>query len=238
MSQRITRRGFLSATAAAPIALNSSVGSPLAPVSNPGKGAWVRWLDDRAPATAQGVTWGTPWPRGKLKTPRDLALRDAGGTVSALQSWPLAYWPDGSLKWTGHALAPSAEIGDGPFEVVAARNAKSAAGAISVRETESAFEIDTGTFVCHLPRRGTAVIASIQRDGREQLRDGKLILLRQDRAGSGDGVVTTESFESTVENVTLENKGAARAVVKIEGKHAGAGRSWLPFTLRFYFYAG
>src|SRR5688500_13526156 len=164
MSQRITRRSFLSATTAAPIVLNTAAGSPLAPMSNPGKGAWVRWLDDRAPATAQGVTWGTPWPRGKLKVTRDLALRDAAGKVSALQSWSLAYWPDGSLKWTGHAVVPGADVGNGPFEVVAARNAKRARD-LSVRETESAIEIDTGSFICRVPRGGAAVIASIQRDG-------------------------------------------------------------------------
>jgi hypothetical protein len=237
MTQRISRRTFLSATTVAPIVLNTAVGSPPAPMINPGKGAWVRWLDDAAPATAQGVTWGTPWPRGKLKDTRDLALRDAAGKISALQSWPLAYWPDGSLKWTGHALAPTADVGNGPFEVVAAKSGKNATS-LTVRETDAHFEIDTGKFVCRLPRKGAAVIDSLLRDGREQLRDGKLILLRQDRTGSGDGVVTTESFESAIEKVTLEHRGAARAVVKVEGKHSGAGRSWLPFTLRFYFYAG
>ncbi len=234
MTQRISRRTFLSATTAAPIVLNAAAGSPLASMSNPGKGAWVRWLEDRAPAAAQGVTWGTPWPRGKLKDTRDLALRDASGKISALQSWPLGYWPDGSLKWTGHSLVPTAKVGDGPFEVVAARGAKGGS-ALAIRETDSHLEIDTGQFVCRLPRKGSAVIDSLLRDGREQLRDGKLVLLRQDRAGTSDGVVTTETFESAIEKVTLESKGAARAVVKIEGKHAGAGRSWLPFTLRLYF---
>jgi hypothetical protein len=235
MTHRISRRTFLSATAAAPVVLNTSLASPLA-AGNPGKGAWVRWLDDKSSAIAQGTTWGTPWPSGKLKNARELALRDVGGKLTALQSWPLAYWPDGSLKWTGHSLAPTADIGNGPFEVVA-QKAKSTA-ALTVRESADAVEIDTGKIVCRLPRRGAALIASISRDGREQLRDGKLVLLRQDKADATDGAVTTETFESAIATLTVEQKGPARAVVKIDGTHARAGREWLPFTVRLYFYAG
>jgi hypothetical protein len=38
----------------------------------------------------------------------------------------------------------------------------------------------------------------------------------------------------------MEQSGPVRAVAKIEGKHRGtkSGREWLPFVVRFYFYAG
>jgi hypothetical protein len=239
MKNRISRRQFLSTTAAAPVALavaTNLTASPAVTAANPGPGSWVRWLGDTAPSVAQGVTWGTPWPRGKQRG-KDFSLRDAANNLTPLQSWPLAYWPDGSLKWTGHSLAPTANLGNGPFEIVARRAGKSTA-ALMVRETDASIEIDTGNFVCHLPRSGASVIGSILRDGREHLRDGKLVLLREDRAGTADGAVTTTSFESAIDKVTVENRGATRVCVKVEGKHAGAGRSWLPFTLRLYFYAG
>jgi hypothetical protein len=38
--------------------------------------------------------------------------------------------------------------------------------------------------------------------------------------------------------VTVEQSGPVRAVVKIEGRHAGRGRNWLPFVVRCYFHAG
>ena len=58
------------------------------------------------------------------ETPRSIyALRAAGRRLVPLQSWPLAWWPDGSLKWTAHTLAPDARTGGGPFEVVAQRAA-------------------------------------------------------------------------------------------------------------------
>jgi hypothetical protein len=169
-------------------------------------------------------------------------LRGADNSLHALQSWPLAWWPDGSLKWTAHALAPTAVIGDGPFEVVAQRGGKGSENLL-VNELESGIEIDTGRFTCRLARSGAHFITSISRNGREALRDGHLVLLRQDRASStADAQVNQQRFESAIEKVTLEQRGPVRAVVKVEGRHAHGGtqdaRRWLPFTLRLYFYAG
>ena len=51
---------------------------------------------------------------------------------------------------------------------------------------------------------------------------------------------TREKYLSEVKQVTVEQSGPVRAVVKIEGMHRGAvsGREWLPFTVRLYFYSG
>ncbi|MEO8017908.1 MAG: Tat pathway signal sequence domain protein [Pseudomonadota bacterium] len=245
MKKRISRRQFISNTVATSAALGAiasqSNGSPSPSLSmiNPGAGAWVRWLDGNASAIAQGVTWGTPWPRGKQREAKNFALRGTDNKLLPVQSWPLAFWPDGSLKWTAHALAPSADAGNGPFEVVAQRSAAKPVATVAVKESATGVEIDTGMFVCRLPRAGTNLIESISRDGREALRDGKLLLLRQDRTASeGDAQVRQEAFESALEKVTVEQRGPARAVVKLEGKHSNGQRGWLPFTLRLYFYAG
>ncbi|MEM9964529.1 MAG: hypothetical protein AAGC58_04195, partial [Asticcacaulis sp.] len=53
------------------------------------------WLDGAPPKNFEGVTLGVPWPRGALK--KNASLTVAG---AASQSWPIAYWPDGSVKWT------------------------------------------------------------------------------------------------------------------------------------------
>jgi hypothetical protein len=247
VKKRISRRQFISTGAATTAILGaaaSEAGQQLKPdpvfsTPNPGAGAWVRWLDGDTPAVAQGVTWGTPWPRGKQRETKNFALHAADQKLYPLQSWPLAYWPDGSLKWTAHALPPGEVTGSGPFEVVAKTGAAKLAVSVSVKESDSAIEVDTGKFVCRLSRTGANVIDSVSRDGREALRAGKLVLLRQDRAASsGDAPVRQESFESAIEKVTVEQRGPLRVVVRIEGKHAKGTRQWLPFTLRLYFYAG
>jgi hypothetical protein len=250
VSHRISRRQFIAAgaltsaaLAAGPADSNGSEtqqGPAGSPPANPGEGSWVRWLDGHAPSVANGVTWGTPWPRGKHSQKTRFALRDTADSYVPLQSWPLAYWPDGSLKWTGHAVPANLALREGPFQVVPGRPSIPPATAIKVTQTDAGIEIDTGVIVCHLSRSGKTIISSIERDGRQLLRDGRLVLLRQDRAESdADGVVTQEAFESAIDQITIEQRGPVRAVVKIEGRHANAaGRRWLPFTLRLYFYAG
>jgi len=223
-------RTTASAAAEPPIALN-----------NPGPGAWARWLDGRAPAVSTGVTWGTPWPRGKHRhAVTDFCVRAAGGALIPLQSWPLAFWPDGSLKWTAHALPIDAEPGAGPWEIVAIRTPVKPESRINVKEDTTAVDIDTGAITCRINRTGRFVIDSMSRNGHLSLREGRLVLLTQDRTGTADapGTINHEAFESRVDRVAVEQQGPVRAVVRIEGSHAGpTDRRWLPFTLRLYFYS-
>lgn len=49
-----------------------------------------------------------------------------------------------------------------------------------------------------------------------------------------------ERFDGRLEQVTVEQSGPVRAVLKLEGRHQSArgSRAWLPFVVRLYFYAG
>jgi hypothetical protein len=201
---------------------------------------YATWLDGHAPAVANGATWGTPWQRGKHAENTRFALFDGADTPVPLQSWPLAYWPDGSLKWTAHAIPAGQSFGDGPFRIAPGETPAAPATAIKLTETDADIAIDTGVIVCRIPRTGVHVIGSISRDDRELLRDGRLVVLRQDRtAPDADGVLNQEAFESTIERIAVEQHGPVRTVIKIEGRHANTtGKHWLPFTLRLYFYAG
>src|SRR5690349_7528417 len=165
MAKRISRRQFLSNSAAGTAALGvisaSAVASSPHASPNPSAGNWVRWIDDAASKIAQGVTFGTPWPRGKQRDAKNFVLRGADQKAHALQSWPLAWWPDGSLKWTAHALPPANDLGDGPFEVIAQRTATKAGATLDVTESDAGIVIDTGAMVCRFARSGASVITSI-----------------------------------------------------------------------------
>src|SRR5690349_23060851 len=50
-------------------------------------------------SSPQPVTVGIPFPEGTLKNGDGLQLVDAAGRQVCLQTLPLAYWPDGSIKW-------------------------------------------------------------------------------------------------------------------------------------------
>ncbi|SFU93115.1 hypothetical protein SAMN05216552_101540 [Pseudoduganella namucuonensis] len=215
----------------------ANTGGKAAPVS----GTALIWLDGKAPARFEGATLGVPWPRGTVKpvgdkTPR-FRLAGAGAGL-AMQSWPLAYWPDGSLKWTAHAIAGGAPAGDLRIEAGAPASTPMPA-AVSVKETADGIVVTAGDIVWTVPKAGEHLIASATRAGRVTMRELKLVALRQDGPEPEEGgSVTRQPFTGKVARVTIEQTGPVRAVLKAEGAHSGNGRDWLPFSVRLYFYAG
>jgi hypothetical protein len=249
-SADISRREFVRNTAIATAALKlpsvlraaaESTGpgpspAPVAAAVVPGE-VELRWLDGRAPAVSTGATFGVPWPQGKHPKDSAFTVRTAAGEAVPVQSWPLAFWPDGSLKWTAHAIP--AEAGKAETLLLAPGTPAAPTEPARVSETADGIEIDTGVIRCVVARKGATLIASITRAGREIARDGRLVCLRQDGPSPGaDGTVHQEAFAGSIEKVAVEQAGPVRVVVKVEGRHANAGRSWLPFILRLYFYAG
>ena len=212
--------GLLAQTAAAP-----------APVQ-------LHWLDQPPGDTAQGVSWGVAWPQGAVHKDTPFHLEGAQGVGLPLQAWPLAYWPDGSLKWTGFATVAAAGQ-TGPF-TLAPGPAAAAGPQIQVTPGAASVVVDTGALRAVLPLSGRNLVESLRIGGREIARDGQLVCILQDGPETNpEDSPKKEQFLSLVRKVTVEQSGPVRAVVKIEGVHQGAsGRAWLPFTVRLYFYAG
>lgn len=198
----------------------------------------LHWLDGLPPSATAGATWGVPWPRGAHAKDATFTLRASAGEAVPVQSWPLAFWPDGSLKWTGHAVG--ADVGRVEALELTAGAPVAPAKPLKVTESADAFEIDTGVIRCRVARKGATLISTITREGKEIAKDGRLVCLRQDGPEAQPGAaMQTEAFTGEISAVTLEQRGPVRAVVKIEGSHAGAaGRAFIPFVLRLYFYAG
>lgn len=195
----------------------------------------VRWLDGAEPATFAGSTFGVPWPRGKHREDASFAMQTDQGNPVAVQSWPLAYWPDRSLKWTAHAV-PSDVGGGRHFEVKAGQPAKPEAE-VNAKEDSDEIHINTGTIKARVSKRGDVLVNSLQRSGGVEIaRNGRLVCLLADTSTAG--VVREQAFAGRIDHVTLAQKGPVRAVVKIEGRHVAGDRAWLPFVVRLYFYAG
>ena len=81
-------------------AQSSTSSNPLLTKSNQ-----LGWLDTAEPRARCGYTWGQPWPQGSLKSTELLHLVDETGKRQPLQTWVMATWPDGTVKWSGHATA-------------------------------------------------------------------------------------------------------------------------------------
>ncbi len=198
----------------------------------------LHWLEGGTPGEAFGSTWGVPWPPGQLPATQSFSLTTAAGADVPVQSWPIGYWPDGSLKWSAHAIGatvPAAER-----YVLAPGTPAAPRSAVTVDRTRTHVDVDTGAIRCRIPTSGTSLVRSIVRGGREIARDGQLICLTQSEPVDGDeGSERRQRHVGTVERVEVEQSGPVRAVVRIEGTHRRPHHpAWLPFTVRLYFHAG
>lgn len=237
------RRDFFKYGAIA-AALPLAVGTPLTLAQTPtrnsllSKSDQLGWLDTAAPRALSGYTWGQPWARGRLKKNEALCLVDDKGKHQPLQTWVMATWPDGSVKWTGHAIAASQSPGN-QFSVKKARSPK-AKHSIKISESSNRLVVDTGVIRCVLGKAGDIIIHAIERGNKTLLQNARLIGQRQAQVEfDNEQPLVVDAFSATIQHIEVEQPGPLRAVVKLSGIHSGTdNRQWLPFSLRLYFYAG
>ena len=250
----ISRRTLLQSTVAAGVAAAFASGSPSAAGAAPVvRGAFgqpvaqalsghgpvpIRWLEGGTPAQlVAGATWGVPWPRGALSPDQAFALVSDTGESVPVQSWPTGWWPDGSVKWTAHAMSGASGRAAGYSLQPGAPAAPPSA--ISVDDNPGRVIVDTGVVRVEFPKNGPNLISAIRRGDTVIAQDGRLVASRQDHPDTdGAEKVAREWFKSEVAEVTVEQTGPVRAVVRVTGSHRKGSRSWLPFDVRFYLYAG
>lgn len=196
----------------------------------------LHWLGEKAPTRTSGQSWGVPFPKGKVKSNQSFSLTDSEGKAFPLQSWKLATWPDGSLKWIGFATVSDNAKGD--LKLTLSSTKATPTTTIQATENVRNILINNGKITCQIPKQGSAFLDSLKINGQLVGVQGELVCIRQNTFESDVYESSTkEKFTSEVQKVTVEQKGNVRAVVKIEGKFKTVQRSWLPFIVRLYFYA-
>ncbi|MFF4541348.1 Tat pathway signal sequence domain protein [Streptomyces aureus] len=232
----IPRRSLLKAAAVAGAAAQFgwALGTPDAQAATAPDPVRLDWLEDGGLGAAPGSTVGVPWPRGVHRPGRTFALEDSAGKAVPVQSWPLAYWPDGSLKWTAHAVSS-----DASGLTLTAGEPAAPEARVTVERGGGTIRVSTGAVAVKVGTNGSALVKSVTRGTTEIARDGRLVLVRQPEIEDEDqGAEKFEHFESAISGAEVEQDGPVRAVVRVDGKHRKGGRSWLPFSVRLYFYAG
>lgn len=222
----------------------------------------VKWLDG-VPKFTAGVTFGLPWARGQHANTTTFTASAGNSNPVDLQSWVTAYWPDGSIKWTGHAIAGAQTIPNG-YSITASdpetgpenatstglkHRATAAISTIQVRDSSDEIVVDTGKLVASFPKSGNVLVSSIATpSGKIVGKNGRLILRSQSGLADDDeneipSGVKYSTFSSKIYNTTVSKESKVRTLVTVEGIHQADENSpsthsdWLPFTLRFYLYA-
>ncbi len=202
----------------------------------------LKWLGDKAPEMPAGVSWGVPFERGLVQLGSNFLLKNANNESMPVQSWPLAYWPDGSIKWMGLSTVVDAEAGL-TFQLQPSESAEAnvVSSKISLSENSDGIHINTGVLECDIPLHGNKIISSLKIDNKEVSSGGELVCILQNGPETEWGAQPAkEKFTGNIEKVTVEQTGPVRSVVKIEGTHVAdnGDRNFMPFVVRLYFYAG
>lgn len=207
----------------------------------------LHWLEPPA-GSVPGVTWGMPWQPGALTDPAQASFHvsAASGEQRLVDSWVTARWPDGSIKWTGHAIGRLDQPADGYRLTVGSFAGGSPTGArVSVEHTETTVIVDTGALRLELARRGSQIITALTRSGRLVGANGRLISLIQTTPPDEEAVrVDRVQCTGHVTGIKVERHGDQHAVLRIAGHHevqsgtASGELPRLPFVLRVYAYAG
>lgn len=184
----------------------------------------LHWVGE-VPVSDKGVSFGVPFRKGEVTEKTPLELRTESGKTLPTEQWTLAKWPDGSLKWLGvAAVIPG---GTQSAELIKVKKSSAASGAAMAEELSDGYRITTGKITAIIPKSGENIISALY--------------VGDTMVGSSADLVASEGgreYISGIDKVTLEQNGAVRSTVKIEGRHKGNGREWLPFVVRMYFYKG
>lgn len=214
----------------------------------------LRWLDDAPPpALPGGTTWGMPLPRGAVTDAAALRIRSAAGDVEPAQFWPLATWPDGSLKWVGAAIGAQRAPGEfalaiadgggtdgrGPDGNTSVPGAEPAPATAADPASATAADPAPATAVRVLPGAEVVLESDLLRvafgapgDAAlvREIRRGDAVVARDVRLVSlrQDGIDelgggARVAAASVVEEVVVEQSGPIRAVVKVTGRHREEG---------------
>ncbi|MGA0567959.1 Tat pathway signal sequence domain protein [Rathayibacter sp. KR2-224] len=215
-------------------------------------GLRVSWLGGTPPTALEtAAAFGAPLPRGWAASVDELAIFDTCSHQVAAQLWPMATWPDGSVKWAGVATAEprdgyrvvqasvlSAPVESAPADRSGATDA--VPDVVRVARADDGVRVDTGAVTLVVPVSGPALMKDVRIAGRQVVGDVRLVSVLQTTQPEAETHRERIGFESDVTAVEVEQHGPVRAVVRVEGSHRAVGddRSWLPFTVRLYFTAG
>ena len=218
----------------------------------------LHWIGD-TPEQDKAVSFGVPFDEGDVFPATPLQLKVNEYQDIPVDTWPLAYWPDGSVKWSGVAGVIPAGTERLTLEKASKKvktTNKQPKASISITETPENIQVETGVLSVYIPRYGEFLIDSLLYKGTKVGEKARLVCSTQ----SGPVLENTSRvsflhYAGEIKSVSIERAGSVRTLVKLEGVHRNRNkgistdnsnsednslnnREWLPFVVRLYFYAG
>ena len=218
----------------------------------------LHWIGD-TPEQDKAVSFGVPFDEGDVFPTTPLQLKVNEYQNLPVDTWPLAYWPDGSVKWSGVAGVIPAGTERLTLEKASKKvktTNKQPKASISITETPENIQVETGVLSVFIPRHGEFLIDSLLYKGTKVGEKARLVCSTQSEPVlENTSRVSFFHYAGEIKSVSIERAGSVRTLVKLEGVHRNRNkgistddsnseddsqnnREWLPFVVRLYFYAG
>ncbi|KAF7556299.1 hypothetical protein G7Z17_g1520 [Cylindrodendrum hubeiense] len=184
----------------------------------------LHWLGARSDheALSNEVSFGMPWPKG-LYQPGQTFVIEGNSQVYPLGSREVAFWPDGSLKWTAHSV--SKNIGFSETYSVKGADTPVKKDGLIVDKTSTNISVST--------TRGLEL--KFSSPGSSTIFDN--LSLNSHCVCSGATIVASinnKEYSTNITDVRVENLTTDRVVVKVSGAAISDGEQHLPFDARVY----
>lgn len=190
----------------------------------PLSGITLRWIEQPSAGDSVTVRFGVPFGRGQVLPSDHFVLNDAD-----LDFYPLAYWPDGSLKWGGFAgwiandsLPYTLRQLSAQEDKARRKNARKAVHEplITLQQTDAQYVITNGQSRYYLPRHAGAqcLIDSLTYHGEVSCQQLRL---------------QTDSQTAVTDSIVIERQTARQLVIRCCAHTDG-----IDYTLRLYFVSG
>jgi len=203
-----------------------------------GEAVELNWLTALR-SLATSVSFGTPWAQGVMQPNDGILLEDREGKSYPVQTKINAYWPDGSVKWLLHSANLKT---DRSYRIVRSStpSIQNEGGLQASQFADGSIVIDSKLLACTI-KQGPELINSLQRkqDGHKPLSAELVAWIERQELQEDCEMLKSYKLSGITEQVTLEESGPLRAVVKLEGYHHNERYSLqrFPFVVRLYFYA-
>lgn len=197
----------------------------------------LAWVGD-TPKSDVPVTFGVPFDAGAVTMATPLTLA-SGATAIPTESWPLAFWPDGTVKWA--AVSGTIPVGSDSLTVrigdPGKKTSDKAKRQFLAQDDGSRIVVRAGNSIVYIPKVSSSgqivenLIDSIVTSGVKTAVNGCLVGAVKDSPLNGS--VNVIEMTSRLLSSEIERNGAERAIIKLTGLHRSAdGREWLPWTVR------
>ncbi|TPX07283.1 uncharacterized protein E0L32_010780 [Thyridium curvatum] len=188
----------------------------------------LQWLSASAgsdAALANGVSFGMPWPKGLYKPGQNFVIKGEAGT-HPLDSRPLAFWPDGSYKWTAHSV--SGDISYSKTYTVQGGAGPGLKDGFTVDRNNSNISISnrSGLELRLAPTGSSKLFESLTYNG-QLISSGATIVAS----------ISNREYSPLIKKVNIENQTSSRIVIKVSGVVISDGTEHLPFDVRVYTYS-